>query len=118
MDLEVLNLLLDNPSYIEDRANDADVDSDASIGIIKKLIGRKGDYSSFGYKEMYHFNNVIKPLIEQVHCEGVIGMIEDDNGDWVSSCSGDGFIDEESLLMSYQEEDFKCQICRFDADKA
>ena len=117
MNLEVLEFLLDNESYIEDMAKDAKVDSNASVGIVKLLLANKGDLSILKGKQTYHYENVIKPLLENVQCEGPIGMIDDEDGNWVTSCVNDGVVDDESLYQSYLEEDFKCQICRYDSEK-
>lgn len=117
MDLNVLKFLIENESYIEDMAKEAKVDSDASFGIAKLLLANGGDLAVLKGKQIYHYDNVIKPLLENIQCEGPIGMIEDEYGNWVSSCVNGGIVDEESLYQSYLEEDFKCQICRFDSDK-
>ncbi|MFC1503725.1 hypothetical protein ACFL53_05250 [Pseudomonadota bacterium] len=116
MNLEVLDFLLDNESYIEERANDANLDLQASIGIAKLISANKGDLSVLKGKQVYHYEKVLKPLLENVPCEGVMGMIEDDEGNLVDTCTSGGVIDDESLYQSYLEEDFKCQICRYDAE--
>ncbi|EGQ7763271.1 TPA: hypothetical protein ACVOZB_004686 [Vibrio diabolicus] len=117
MDLEVLQFLLDNERIIEESAADAGLDESISIGIGRKLIANDGDLEELSSKQMYHYQQVLQPLLENVSCDGVMGMMETDDGDWVDTCNGDGVIDDESLLISYQEDDFKCQICRYDAEK-
>lgn len=116
MNLEVLDFLLDNEKYIEDLAKEVKVDSNASVGIAKLLQANAGDSSVLKGNQIYHYENVIKPLLEGVLCEGPIGMIEDDEGNWDTSCVNGGIVDDESLYQSYLEEDFKCQICRHDAE--
>lgn len=116
MNLEVLEYLLENESYIEDIAKDTKVDSGASFGIVQLLLANHGNIGVLKGKQIYHYENVIKPLLENVQCEGPIGMVDDDNGNLVSSCVNGGIIDDESLYQSYMEEDFKCQICRYDAE--
>ena len=117
MNLDVLGLLLDNESYIEERASDVGVDSSASIGIAQLLKANAVDLSILKGNQNFHYEKVIKPLLENVQCEGPIGMIEDDEGNWDTSCVNGGIIDDESLYQCYLEDDFKCQICRYDAGK-
>ena len=117
MNLEVLGFLIDNESYIEDMAESAKVDSSASLGIAKSLLANDGDVSLLSAKQIYHYDEVIKPLLENVQCEGPIGMMDDEDGNWVSSCVNGGIVDDESLYQSYLEEDFKCQICRYDSER-
>lgn len=117
MNLEVLDFLLDNESYIEKMASNVGVDSSASIGIAKLLKANAGDLSILKGHQNYHYDRVIKPLLENVQCEGPIGIIDDGEGNWVTSCVNGGIIDDESLYQSYLDEDFKCQICRYDAEK-
>ncbi|MCG9640815.1 hypothetical protein L1D22_13050 [Vibrio sp. Isolate34] len=116
MDLEVLGFLLDNGSIIEESAENVSLDESTSIGIGHKLIANGGDLNELSSKQMYHYEQVLQPLLENVSCDGVMGMMETDDGDWVDTCNGDGVVDDESLLISYQEDDFKCQICRYDAE--
>ena len=55
----------------------------------------------------YYYDNAIKPLIVDVLCDGMIGQHEDGS----SSCIGNEFIDEDSLLVAYQVDDMRCQHC-------
>ncbi|MCP4989229.1 MAG: hypothetical protein GY928_25175 [Colwellia sp.] len=116
MNLEVLEFLLDNENYIEEMAKDANVDSNASVRIVKLLQANAGDLSILKGKQTYHYEKVIKPLLESVQCTGPIGMIEDEDGNWDTSCVNGGIVDDESLYQSYLEEDFKCQTCRYDSE--
>lgn len=115
MNLEVLDFLLDNEHLIEDKATDSGLESQASIGIAKLLSANKGDLTRLKAKQTYHYEKVLQPLLENVSCEGTIGIIEDEDGNWVDTCNGNGVVDDESLYQSYLDEDFKCQICRYDA---
>lgn len=117
MNLEVLDFLFDNEKYIEEMATDVGLDKKASVGIVKLLKTNAGDLSILKGKQIFHYEQVIRPLLEGVQCEGVIGMIQDEEDNWVSSCESGGIIDDVSLYQSYLEEDFKCQICRFDSEK-
>lgn len=113
MNLEVLNYVVENAvERIEDLAEENGLDPSASVGVAKFLIGHNGDLSSLSSKQMFHYEHAIEPLIERVPCEGVIGYVEE--GD---TCNGDGYIDDETLIFCYIDDDFKCQICRHDAEK-
>lgn len=111
--MEVLNYIVENAvEKIENLAEANNIDSHASVGVANFLLGNEGDLGKLSEKQRFHYENCIKPLIENVRCEGVIGPVE--NGD---TCNGNGYIDDESLMACYIEDDFKCQICRFDAEK-
>lgn len=113
MNLNVLSYILDNAQgKIEELAIENKLEPSVSIGIAKRLFGNYGDVSQLTDKQLHHYESCIKPLIENVPCQGVIGIVEDGN-----TCYGDSFIDDESLLISYIEDDFKCQLCRHDAEK-
>lgn len=118
MNLEVLSFLIENEHYIEESANDANVDDySKSLGIAKFLADKDGDLGALSKKQVYHYENVLKPLLENVPCEGPVGMINDEEGNWVSSCVHGGVIDDESLFLCYSEENFICQNCRHDVGK-
>ena len=114
MNLEVLNHLIHNDvERIEALATDKRVDAAASVGIAKLVSAQKGDVTSLSAKQAFLFDAAVRPLIQNVRCEGVIGLLEDGN----DSCMNDSIIDDESLLLSYIDDDFKCQQCRYDAQK-
>jgi hypothetical protein len=112
MNLEVLEHIVTNdPGYIETLAEENGLDETASLGIARFLIGNNGDLSKLTQRQIHHYKKCIKPLIEDVPCEGVFGPEEPD------SCSSGGIIDDDSLLTCYMLDDFKCQHCRYDAEK-
>ena len=117
MDLEVLEHLIDNESYITEQADSVGAKSEVSLVIAKILLDNKGDISSLKGNQIFHYERVIKPLFENVECVGPIGLVENGDGGFDSSCVNGARVDEESLLVSYQDEDFLCQICRFDNEK-
>lgn len=117
MDLEVIEFLLDNESYINEQAESKGLKPEVSLVIAKILLDNKGDLTSLKGRQSIHYERVIKPLLEDVECVGPIGLIEDEDGNFVSSCVNGARVDEDSLLISYQEDDFLCQICRFDQEK-
>ncbi len=117
MNLEVINHLIDNEHYIMEKAADCGLDGSISLIVAQILRDNNGELSSIKGKQIYHYENVIRPLLEEVVCEGPIGFVEDEDGNYESSCINGGIVDDESLYQAYLEEDFKCQTCRYDAEK-
>ena len=110
MNIEVLEYIVTNaPHYIEELAEENRLDETASIGVAKYLIGEKGDVSKLSSKQKHHYEKCIQPLLENVRCDGVFNDGE--------TCVNDGYVDGESLLGSYMEDDFKCQLCRSDSER-
>lgn len=109
MNIEVLQHIVRNePERIETLAKENGIDPSASVGVAEFLAGNDGDTSLLSSKQQYHYDNAIEPLIENVPCDGVFG---DD------TCTGNGVIDDESLLGCYQEDSFLCQHCQFDSER-
>lgn len=114
MNLEVLNHLIHNDvERIEALATYKKLDATASVGIAKFVSAQNGDVTSLSGRQTFLFDTAVRPLIQNVRCEGVIGLLEDGS----DSCVNDSIIDDESLLLSYIDDDFKCQQCRYDAQK-
>jgi hypothetical protein len=113
MNLDVLSHIVDNdPERIEDLAQEAKQDPKAAIGIAAKVLGEKTD-SDLSEKQKFVFDRCIRPLIEAVPCDGVFGMDEEGH----DTCPHGGIIDDESLLLCYQEDEFMCQNCRYDSER-
>ncbi|PLX61557.1 hypothetical protein [Sedimenticola selenatireducens] len=107
MNLEVLHHLVKNDeSLIETLAIENGIDQQASIGVAKLLDANGGDLSILSNKQRFHFEKCIKPLIENVQCQGVFGP---------ETCTGNGIVDDELLLGCYITGEFKCQLCQHDA---
>jgi hypothetical protein len=114
MNLDVLNHIIKNePERIEGLAAETGQDAQAGLGIAAQVLSKKGDVSTLSQKQKFVFDKCVRPLIEAVPCEGVIGY----NDDGEDTCSHGGVIDDESLLRCYQEDEFMCQNCRYDAEK-
>lgn len=106
--IRVLQHIVDNEEeLIIALAEENNLKSDASIGVAHFLLGDTNNFSKMSSHQKFHYENTIKPLIYKVLCDGMIGEHEDGS----SSCIGDGFIDEESLLGAYLEQDMRCQHC-------
>ncbi|MGQ3887967.1 hypothetical protein ACQUW5_02905 [Legionella sp. CNM-1927-20] len=84
-------------------------DHDAAEGITKQLISEKST-NNLSDKQIKVFEDKIEPLFYPA-CEGVMGWEDHD------TCNGTGEVDEESLLISYEEDSMLCQFCRFDREK-
>ncbi len=98
INLEVLQYLIEN-EYL---------DHPTAIGIAKKIVSDK-TIAKLSKKQKtvfeHHILHHLKPL-----CNGIFG-------DGIDSCRGDGIIDDESLLSSYDEHNMLCQLCRDDKAK-
>ncbi|WP_155960939.1 hypothetical protein [Klebsiella aerogenes] len=109
MNIEVLQYLeRDGREHVEELVSKTKYDSNATFAVMKILIAEGGNVESLTDKQKFHLKTFIEPLIYGVPCSGIYG--ED-------TCTGDGFVDDESLLISYQEDDFKCQHCRYDSER-
>ncbi|MEW8266770.1 MAG: hypothetical protein AB2731_11565 [Candidatus Thiodiazotropha sp.] len=108
MNIEVLKYIIDyENSRLNDLVSESSTSMDAAIGVAKILLANNGDTSVLKGKQTYVFERCIDPLFH-ISCEGIYGE---------GTCTGDGMVDEESLLLCYQEDMFLCQHCRFDKDK-
>jgi hypothetical protein len=113
MNLDVLSHIVENePERIEDLAEETKQDATAGLGIAAKVLGEKTD-ANLSKNQKFVFDQCVRPLIEAVPCQGVMGM-DDDGHD---TCVHGGIIDDESLLLCYQEDEFMCQNCRFDSER-
>jgi hypothetical protein len=106
MNLELLGYLLnDGVHHIEELVNITKYDLTPATGVGAILLANEGDIEKLSPKQKFYYEKFIKPLIENVPCEGIYGP---------GTCTGTDFVDDESLLISYQEENFLCQHCRYD----
>ncbi|HCW3748594.1 TPA: hypothetical protein OXK62_003827 [Acinetobacter baumannii] len=112
--INVLQHILDNcEEYITELAEENNITNpDVSVRIAYSLVKNPESFSKMTEKQKFHYEKAIQPLIHNVHCDGMIGEHEDGT----SSCIGNGFIDEDSLLGAYLEEDMRCQHCVSTAD--
>ena len=108
MDLEVLEFVLDNghENFINAIKNShSNYEVASSVG--EMLLASKGDVSKLKGNQIYVYEKCIAPIFK-VPCEGIYGK---------GTCTGNRFVDDESLSMSYQEDDFLCQHCRNDREQ-
>ncbi|MCG3814276.1 hypothetical protein I3260_18745 [Photobacterium damselae] len=115
MNRAVLNYIVTScPERIVELGEDNGVaDTETSIRLARLLATGELILENLTAAQMYHYENAMRPLLENIPCDGVINsfMSEDDD-----LCTGNGFVDDESLLMSYETDDFRCQHCRHDAN--
>jgi len=106
--MNVLKYIVENQEeLIIESAQEENVDENASVGVAKFLVGSSDNFARMSDNQQYHYNQVIKPLISRVYCDGMIGANEDGS----SSCIGTEFIEDEQLLGAYQLDDMRCQQC-------
>ena len=100
IDLEILKFLIEG-EYFEDHS--------AALGIAKKILA-ESTIKNLSEKQNDVYQKEIEPFFSP-RCVGVMGWDDHD------TCNGDGIVDEDSLLISYLEDDMVCQTCRYDRDK-
>lgn len=110
MNIAALRHIVENaPELIEENVP-AKGNFDATIGVAKLLIGNNGKVNELSEKQSYHYDNYIRPLIENVPCDGVFGPDDDDGGH--SGCIGSGTVDDEDLEGCYILDEMLCQECK------
>lgn len=109
MNVSVLTYIIENlPEEIERNAQRASYDYSIALGVAKFIIHNDGNISILSDKQKFYYEKFIKPLLEDVQCEGVFGE---------NTCTGNRLVDDESLLISYMDGEFLCQFCRYDRDR-
>lgn len=107
----LIHIVENNPELIEGEVP-AGIHSATTIGVAKSLIGKKGNVEELTENQRYHYVNFIRPLVENVVCDGVFGP-EDEGGD---GCIGNGRIDDGDLAGCYIADTMLCQQCRHAQD--
>lgn len=104
MNLRTLRHLVDNDENRILENIPANVDSDATLGIARRLIGNGGSVESLTENQQWQYRQFIKPVIEDVLCtnEDCGQLIEDD----------------QTLLTGYQLDEVIYQHCRYQMDLA
>lgn len=104
MNLSTLRHLVDNDENRILENIPRNVNSEATLGIAKRLIGNGGSVESLTENQQWHYQEFIKPLIEDVACSN------DDCGQTID--------DDQTLLTGYQLDEMICQHCRYQMDSA
>lgn len=102
------HIVENNPELIEENVA-ARGNPTAAIGVAKLLVGNQGNVDALSENQRYHYESHIRPLIENVPCDGVFGP-EDEDGN--GGCIGSGRIDDEDLEGCYMLDEMFCQECQ------
>jgi len=98
------DIIKNNPEIIEESARNNSADPRAVKGIARFFIDNS--YNILSNRQKYHFDKSIRPLIEDVKCEGYTHELEDIPAD----C--DAKIKDEDLIDCYQNQEFYCDSCK------
>lgn len=105
MNVEALKYIIkNNPEIIEDSARSNSADPDTVKGIARFFVDHS--YNNLSDKQQYHFDKSIRPLIEDVKCEGYTHELED----VPAYCPAN--IKDEDLIDCYQYQEFYCDSCK------
>lgn len=104
MNLNALQELLDNNvEILEESARANKADENVVVGIAKYVIGN--GYEKLSNPQKYHFDNCIRPLIENVQCPGYTHEFEDIPND----CPN--ILDDDDLVEFYKLDGKYCESC-------
>lgn len=109
MDIQLLRYLVNDAEERIDELTPNEQTQQAALGVGRQLIGNGGQLDNLTPNQRHTYESYLQPLMEDVSCGGMLGDQE--------SCNGNGVIDQEDLLLCYQEDEMRCQICRYDAAK-
>jgi hypothetical protein len=105
MNLNALNeIVLNQENYLEQSAEELGLDFGA-VRAAALIVNDKGIDKLKG-RQVWIFNNAVRPLIENVQCEGYRGPFGEDEND----CQN--MIDDAELDESYANESFYCESCQ------
>ncbi|HEJ7270065.1 TPA: hypothetical protein SMG08_001658 [Serratia marcescens] len=114
MYIDVLRFLAsdDGVKYVACSVNSKNgkaIDLTKTLGVIRDLSGKRknGDPDALTKYQRVYYDKYIEDLIVRVHCEGNYSDGE---------CESGNYVDPDSLLVSYQDEDFRCSSCRTNAE--
>lgn len=109
MNLNALREIIDNQeNYLEEMANTLGQNFDAARATALIVLDR--GYEALVGRQVWVFDNVVRPLIENVKCHGYQGPFGEDNFDCQS------ILDEEYLDDCYMNDSFLCERCQGNAD--
>lgn len=109
MDIRALKEIVENQeNHLEERATDLGQKFD--VARATALIVLDKGYDALVGKQVWVFDNVVRPLIENVKCHGYQGPFGEDNYECHS------LLEDESLEDCYANENFLCDRCQGNAD--
>ncbi|HGM4637733.1 hypothetical protein ACSJL2_001995 [Serratia sarumanii] len=110
MNIDALDYIVNTEvEIIHSSARTANVDADAAEGIAKQVVGEKGT-DRLTPKQIYIFENAIKPLIEGVTCSGQWNEVIEE-----PYCGAP--IPDENLVEYYQNGEILCESCQSLSDE-
>jgi hypothetical protein len=98
------DIIKNNPEIIEELARNNSANPSTVKGIAQFFIDKS--YNNLSDKQKYHFDKSIRPLIEDVKCEGYTHELED----VPAYCAAK--IKDEDLIDCYQYQEFYCDSCK------
>lgn len=108
MNLHALKEILDiNVEILEESARDNGSDENTVVGIAKYAVGN--GYEKLSNPQKYHFDNCIRPFIENVQCSGYNHEFEENPRE----CSNT--LDDDDLVEHYQQGGKYCESCEAQA---
>ncbi|MGY8871622.1 MAG: hypothetical protein ACKVJE_14390 [Pseudomonadales bacterium] len=108
MNLDALKeIITNNPEILEQSARDNNVDENTITGIA--LYAENNGYDSLTSPQKYHFDNCIRPLIEDVQCSSYTHEFEEVRRE----CPV--ILDDRNIVEYYQEDRKYCKSCEAQA---
>ena len=106
-----LDALKEINANCEERLVASAVDAGSDTEVVKgiALFAAKNGYDALSSNQKYHFNQVIRPLIEAVRCEGYRHEFDETP----SHC--EATIDDGRLVECYRSDIFYCEACEAQA---
>ena len=104
MNLSALKEINQNSPEILNESSRNNKADEATITGIARVAAEKG-YQALSNPQKYHFDNCIRPLIEDVQCSGYTHEFDDVK----SEC--DNYLDDEVLVEYYQLQGKYCESC-------
>ena len=104
MNLSALKEINQNqPEILNESARNNKADEEKIAGIARDAA--ENGYQALSDKQKYHFDNCIRPLIEDVQCSGYTHEFDDVK----SECNN--YLDDEVLVEYYQLQGKYCESC-------
>ena len=104
MNLEALKEIINNNhELLEASARDNSADENTVVGIAR--FASTNGYDKLSSNQKFHFDNCIRPLIEDVQCSGYNHECDE----FISECPA--ILDDEDLVEYYQEQGKYCESC-------
>lgn len=108
MNLHALDEIINNNvEILESSARDNNADENTIVGIAKYAV--KHGYDKLSGPQKFHFDNCIRPLIENVQCSGYTHEFEEIH----QECHN--ILDDDDLVEYYQQNGKFCDSCEAQA---